>query len=73
MPELRGHHFEYERFPRNGTNLKVKQADTVVVLYSLGQATLARTFYDAVTGVDGPAMTQAIFATGCLNVGADMQ
>jgi len=74
MPQLQGYHPEYEGFPRNSTNPKVKQADTVMLAYPLGvqmeQEVLANdlTFYDAVTDVDGPAMTHAMFAIGWFNL-----
>jgi trehalose/maltose hydrolase-like predicted phosphorylase len=75
-PDLKGgYHPEYQGFPKEKNNPKVKQADTIMLSYPLGVAmspdVLSNdlTFYDPITDRSGPAMTWAIFAIGWMAVG----
>ena len=75
-PDLQGgYHPEYAGFPKDPSNPKVKQADTVMLSFPLGVDMDPKVlsndldFYDDVTDPNGPAMTWAIFAIGWINVG----
>jgi len=69
-----GYHPEYQGFPKRPSNVRAKQADTILLAYPLGAventAMIANDldFYERITDPTGPAMTWSMFAVGWFSV-----